>query len=353
MTEPGQAAGRVRIGLVGTGRIVREHHVPAYRANQDLLEVTAVADPDPASRAAVADALGVPHRHRHASLAGMLADGDLDLVVVASPPDAHYQAAAGALACRIAVISEKPLALHVPEIASLRATAGHGDFVAVLHNYLAKPGWRQLIKLVRDGLIGRPIMARFEELAPDHWRLPDAPATSWRQRPEQGGGPLRDNLYHALYLGEQILASELDHACGEQAVLLHGYPSGDAAAIVARHRSGALTHALAAWCHLGHSRATAEVLGTDGVLRYRYWGEPDRLYLDVDGRPTEALPVPGWSEALESGYAACFRETVNRFRHGQPPPVGMADAERIALAIAQIPAPDTGKTRNAGKESRR
>ena len=341
-------ADRVRIGLIGAGRIVREHHVPAYLINSDLLEVRAVADPANAGREAVGDALGIPARRRHASLADLLAQGDLDLVVVASPPAAHHEAVTGALARRIAVVSEKPLGLDQAELDRVRIAAAPAGFVAVVHNYLTKPGWQHLINLVRADRIGRPVMVRFEELADDHWRLPKDAAESWRQRPQRGGGPLRDNLYHALYLAEEILGSPLRRAAGEQAALLHDYPAGDTAVIAARHRNGTLTQATAAWSYLGQSRAVAEVLGTKGVLTYRYWAEPDRLRIDSPAGPAEVVPVPGWSEALDSGYAAFFRATAIRFRSGQPPLFTIGDAERIMRAIGQVPGPAEGKESGDG-----
>lgn len=342
----GAVSGPLRVGLAGAGRIVRDGHVPAYLALRDIMTVSGVADPDPRNAAAVAGPLGLAPDRQFAALPEMLARLDIDLVVVASPSGEHHHAVTTALAHGAGVICEKPLCLNPAELAAIRAAAGDRGFVAVMHNYLAKPGWRQLLSVVRDGAIGTPLLARFEELSGDHWRLPGEPPVAWRQLAHQGGGPLTDNLYHTLYLAEQILGSEARGACGQQAALLHPYPAGDTAVITVSHGNGTLTQAMAAWCCQGWSRATAEVLGSEGALRYQYWDEPGVLRLDSGG-PEKTITVPDAGDDLESGYVTSFREIAARFASGAPAPHGLADAERIMRVMAQVPAP--GATGTGGQ----
>jgi len=331
----------LRVGLVGAGRIVREGHLPAYLASTSFLNVVAVADPDASRAAEVAGPLGIPAGHQYPGHAELLDEPGLDLVVVASPSHTHHGAVVAALGRGVGVICEKPLCVDQAGLASVRAEAdraaarGAGGFVAVLHNYLAKPGWRQLIALIREGRIGEPRLARFEELSRDHWRSVGATGSSWREYAEYGGGPLQDNLYHALYLAEQLLGSPLVHATGDQAALVHPYPAGDTAIVLARHRNGAMTQATGAWSFPGWSRASAEIWGTTAAVRYDYWSEPDQIYLDAEGA-SEVIRVPGWSEELKSGYAASFREIADRFRAGAPAPWGPADAQRLMRIMHQV-----------------
>jgi predicted dehydrogenase len=324
----------VRVGLTGAGRIVRDSHVPAYHANQDQMTVMAIADPDEQAAALVADQL--PGARRFPSLTAMLDAGGIDLVVVATPPDAHHGAVVEALHRGIAVICEKPLCVDLNELESIRAATGCTGFLALMHNYLTSPGWHQLINLIRQGRIGRPTMVRFEELADDHWRPPGS-SSLWLEQRERSGGPLRDNLYHPLYLAEQLLDSPVHTASGQQAALVHDYSAGDTAMMTARHHNGTLTQALAAWGYQGQSRATVEVCGTEAVARYSYWAEPDQLWID-DGRRAEQVPVSGWTEDLDSGHVPGFRKIVSRFLRGAPPPWSVADAERILRVTLQVPA---------------
>lgn len=339
----------LRVGLVGAGRIVREGHLPAYLASASFMDVISVADPDAGQAADVAGPLGIPVRHQYQGHAELLDGPPVDLVVVAGPPHTHHGAVVAALASGVGVVCEKPLCVNQDELTAIRAAAdqaaarGASGFVAVLHNYLAQPGWRQLISLIRAGGIGEPRLARFEESSGDHWRLPGETGDSWRQHAEYGGGPLRDNLYHVLYLAEQLLGSPLDRATGEQAALVHSYPAGDTAIVLARHRNGAITQATAAWSFPGWSRAAAEVWGTTAVARYEYWSEPDQIHLDTEDG-TELIKVPDWSEELASGYALSFREIAARFRAGASAPCGTDDAQRLMRLMDQVRAATTAPT---------
>jgi predicted dehydrogenase len=325
--------GRLRVGLVGTGRIVQECHLPAYQAHGDLLQVVAVADPQAARAAAVGDALGVPPEARYLGVTAMLAGTELDLVVVASPPAAHHDAVVAAAAAGVAVICEKPVCPDLASLTALQAAVGDA-FVAVMHNYLVKPGWRHVAEVLRQGLIGLPRLIRIEELADDYWRRPGESSESWREEAAQGG-PLRDNLYHAFYLAEYLAGSPIARVVGEQAALVHPYPGGDAVAVVGRHDNGTLLQGTVAWCHRGHPRGSMELIGTTGTLYYDYWAEPGRFRIDADGR-TDTIEVPNWTERDESGYGFAFRAIVDQLRKGDPPPQGLADAYRTMCAIHQV-----------------
>jgi predicted dehydrogenase len=202
-----------------------------------------------------------------------------------------------------------------------------------MHNYLAKPGWRHIADVLRQGVIGVPRLIRIEELADDYWRRPGETSDSWRADAAQGG-PLRDNLYHAFYLAEHLAGSPIARVVGEQAALAHPYPGGDTVAVVGRHDNGALLQGTVAWCHRGHPRGSMELIGTAGTLQYDYWAEPSRFRIAAGGR-TDTVEVPDWTERDESGYAVAFRAVADRLRTGDRPPHGLTDAYRTMWAIHQ------------------
>lgn len=96
----------LRIGLVGCGRLAEAGYVPAAAAT-DAVGIVALADPDPERLAAVAAACGtVPAMH--ASADELLAAGDVDALVIASPPGHHEEAAAAATRAGLPALVEKP-----------------------------------------------------------------------------------------------------------------------------------------------------------------------------------------------------------------------------------------------------
>lgn len=108
---------RIRIGLVGVGKIARDQHIPALRANGNYDLVAC------ASRNAQVDGVA-----NHASLAEMLdAHPDLDAVAISTPPQVHYEAASLALARGKHVFLEKPPCSTTAQLDRLAARAREAE----------------------------------------------------------------------------------------------------------------------------------------------------------------------------------------------------------------------------------
>ena len=112
---------RIRVGLIGAGRIAAFVHVPSLRLLPDLCEVTAVASRDPAKAKPFAEQWGIPRVHD--TWESLVADPELDAVVVCPPSDLNGAVAGAALAAGKHVLCEKPLALTHPEARALAETA--------------------------------------------------------------------------------------------------------------------------------------------------------------------------------------------------------------------------------------
>jgi D-galactose 1-dehydrogenase/L-arabinose 1- dehydrogenase len=105
----GSNSQRIRLGLVGIGKIARDQHLPALAAD-DRFALVATA-----SRHATLD--GVPSHH---DIGTMIAGGhDLDAVSLCTPPDGRYEQAATAIDAGLHVMLEKPPAATLTEIAAL------------------------------------------------------------------------------------------------------------------------------------------------------------------------------------------------------------------------------------------
>ncbi|NJB88292.1 D-galactose 1-dehydrogenase/L-arabinose 1- dehydrogenase [Sphingopyxis italica] len=99
----------IRLGLVGIGKIARDQHLPAIRAD-DRYELVATA-----SRHAQLD--GVPG---HVDIAAMIAgDHRLGAVSICTPPVGRHAIAAAAIDAGLHVMLEKPPAATTTEISAL------------------------------------------------------------------------------------------------------------------------------------------------------------------------------------------------------------------------------------------
>jgi predicted dehydrogenase len=137
-----------RVGVAGLG-----HWGPNLARNfADLAELTWLCD-SAAEKSALAD------RYAQARFTGdfdeMLADPELDAVVVATPVPTHFSLARSALAAGKHVLVEKPPAMTGAEMDELVALATDRDLVLMPgHLLLYHPGVRKLREMITAGELG-------------------------------------------------------------------------------------------------------------------------------------------------------------------------------------------------------
>lgn len=166
----------VRIGVIGTGMIGRDH---TRRIQQVLAgaEVVALSDYSPdAARAVQADL--APQARVHDKGEDLIADADVDAVLVCSTGATHEPYVLAAIAAGKPVFCEKPLATTAEgALRIVRAEAKHGKRlvqVGFMRRYDA--GYRML-KDVVDSQIGAPLMvhaAHRNQAVPESYVTPMA-----------------------------------------------------------------------------------------------------------------------------------------------------------------------------------
>lgn len=168
----------VRLGLVGAGQIA-QFHADAIAANGSLL--AAVADPDETRGRSLARRAGATYC---ADAQVMLADPEIQAVVIATPNSSHYGLARAALDAGKDILCEKPMTTSAAESAELvRAVQALPDVIFQV-GYMKRfnPGFQ----LLRDTLpeIGELLAAEVRVLA--EWR--PAPTITWYRQPHHSGG---------------------------------------------------------------------------------------------------------------------------------------------------------------------
>lgn len=103
---------KIRVGLVGVGKIAQDQHIPVIRANHDF-ELAACAS----------HGCHVENVANFATVEEMLASCPLDAVAIATPPQAHYEAAKRALLAGKHLLLEKPPCTTITQLDHLRALA--------------------------------------------------------------------------------------------------------------------------------------------------------------------------------------------------------------------------------------
>ena len=122
-----------------------------------------------------------------------LAQDDLDLVYIATPPFLHHSQAMAALEAGKHVIIEKPLAMTLAEADELIATARHRDRLVVA-NLMQRynPLYEAVRRLVETRVLGDFLHGTFENLASDE----NLPADHWFWDRSRSGGIFVEHGVH-------------------------------------------------------------------------------------------------------------------------------------------------------------
>jgi UDP-N-acetylglucosamine 3-dehydrogenase len=144
--QPIGAKRPVRVGLIGLGTMGRNHL--RLLTGRDDTRLVAVADPVPGALDLVASA----EAQAYAESLAMLAEAELDAVVIASPTTTHHPLALAALDRGIAVLVEKPLAATTREADELvDAATSLGVPLQVGHVERFNPAVLELGRLLDTG----------------------------------------------------------------------------------------------------------------------------------------------------------------------------------------------------------
>lgn len=175
MTTPWSPAGdrRLRFGLAGLGSMGRNHL--RVIAGRDDATLAAVADPVPTALDEAVDRTGATG---FLEPLAMLAEADLDAVVIAAPTTAHHALAMAAIDRGIAVLVEKPLAASVDEgLEIVAASRRTGVPVQVGHVERFNPAVLELGRLIGEGWLSTVYAIASRRAGPFPARIRDVGVT--------------------------------------------------------------------------------------------------------------------------------------------------------------------------------
>jgi predicted dehydrogenase len=187
----------IRVGIVGTGLIAKEH-AQAILMVRNTTSLVAAADIDSGRLEAFCGSFQVPRRYQAAD--DLIAHPEVDLVAITTPPAVHEEFVVAALENGKCVFCEKPLAHSLASAVRIaQVESRHRGRLAVSYQVRYEPSFRRLIWLCRNGWIGEIQSARIER----HSYVPHANHGKggwWGSWKVAGGGVLATQLIHELDL---------------------------------------------------------------------------------------------------------------------------------------------------------
>jgi predicted dehydrogenase len=197
----------LRVAVIGAGWAA-ELHLQAYAATDDT-DVVAICSRTRSKTEEVAARFGVPQVYT--DFDEMLRAEELDVVSIATPPDAHREFTLGAAEAGCHVLCDKPVALTAQEAEELlNGVESRGVRHATGFIWRNDPALRRLRALIGEGSIG--------EIRELHCRCaigaPVLPMT-WMYDAAAGGGSLMQHGQHIVDRARWLLGSEIVGVSGE------------------------------------------------------------------------------------------------------------------------------------------
>jgi myo-inositol 2-dehydrogenase/D-chiro-inositol 1-dehydrogenase len=187
------------VGILGAGPVTQAIHLPTLSRLRDVFHVTRVMDVDPQVAASVASRVGATWT---TSVAELLADEDVQIVVVCSPHQFHAeQVIAACRAGKQAILCEKPFAMsqeQAEQIAAVSEETGVPIIVGAMHTF--DPGWLAAKENWGD-LAEKAHTIRYSIILPPNPRFEDF-ATEVVNRPEGNPADRREpEIAHGMVFG--------------------------------------------------------------------------------------------------------------------------------------------------------
>ena len=187
---------KVKIGIVGLGRVASATHIPVLRC-LDNVEIIAGAEKNPERAKRVKDAFGL--KMVYSSYEEMYASESLDGVYVCLPNFLHKDACIKALKHGLHVLCEKPMGVSVEEAEEMSTLAEEkGLFIIPGYKKRYARNFERAKKIIDGGLLGKVIQIQGTFLTPGPYISWD-PKSEW-YLDEQSHGAIYDSGCHLVDL---------------------------------------------------------------------------------------------------------------------------------------------------------
>ena len=268
-----------------------------------------------------------------ASYEAALADPDVDIAFLTTPPSCHLEWTLAALDAGKHVIVEKPAFPNSRDFGTVRDSIERaGRRVLVAENYFYKPLRGVLQRVLADGLIGDPLLIHVNALkrqAVGDWRADPALA---------GGGALLEGGVHWIHLMAN-LGLDVERVVARRAGSSQG--SEETVLVVFEYAGGAVGSLSYSWSvpsPLKGLRAS-RIFGRSGSVTF----ESNGVFVLINGARVR-LRFPGFADI--GGYRAMFTDFLHALRTEKEPQMTLDLAERdITLVEAAV------RSMNAGREN--
>ncbi|MFJ4171025.1 Gfo/Idh/MocA family protein [Paenarthrobacter sp. NPDC089714] len=312
----------------GPGADIGKTHRYAMRLDGHYDLQAGIFGRDPRQSSDIAAHLGVPGERNYRSVEQMAAaeaqrEDGVDLVVVATPNDSHFEIARAFLEKGISVVCEKPLTQDSATAAELVRIAEDNDAIlAVPHCYSAYAMVRQAARMVRNGELGAIRFVDVEHAS--GWAATPLEDTGhkqakWRTNPDIAGFPsvVGDLGTHAFHLLRYITGLEAQRLSARLQAFVPGRRVFDNATVELELTGNVPARLWASMAATGHNHGLRiRIFGEKGSLE---WQHEDPHHLTVQD-------LAGATTILTHGLGTLHDDASRLTRVGLGHPEGFLEA---------------------------
>ena len=247
----------------------------------------------------------------------------IDVAVIVTRTNSHFEIAKKFLQSGIQVICDKPLCLSLTEAKELKRLAEEKELILCLtHNYSGYAMVRHAARMVRNGDLGKVCVVQAEHASGWAAKLLEKqghPQAAWRTDPVLSGDSsvLFDLGTHAHQLARFVTGLEVTEVAAEMSQIVEGRAIKDNANLLLRFSNGAR----------GTLWASMAAIGNEHGLRIRVYGDRGSLaWHHEDPCHLRYCPLDGPQQILAQGGDGLSAEAKRWTRAGLGHPEGFFES---------------------------
>jgi UDP-N-acetyl-2-amino-2-deoxyglucuronate dehydrogenase len=326
---------KIRVGLVGCGRISKNHFGSIEKHASDF-ELTAVCDVAPAALQAHTAQYQVPG---YARMSDMLAKEQLDLVALCTPSGLHPQQAILAAQHGVHVLTEKPMGTRLADgVAMVKACDQAGVRLFVVKQNRRNATTQLLKQAVEQGRFGRIYNVALNVF----WTRPQDyydQGNGWRGTWEFDGGAFMNQASHYIDLLDWIIGP-VESVMAYTSTQARDIEAEDSGVAVIKWRSGAMgTLNVSMLAYPKNLEGSITILGEKATVRIGGVAVNEiQKWQFADDRPEDA-EVKNASYATTSvygfGHPLYYQNVVDVLRgNAEPETDGRSGLKSLELLVA-------------------
>lgn len=263
---------KVKVGIIGCGKIAQVRHIPEYTSNPDVC-LYGLFDLNKERAAQLAEKYGCK---AYDSYEELLADPGIDAVSVCVANNAHAEISIAAMKAGKHVLCEKPMAVTLEECEEMVKTAKEtGKYLMIGQNQRLAKAHRKAKQLIAEGAIGKVLTFRtiFGHGGPETWSVDPGKDTWFFDKTRAAMGAMADLGIHKTDLIQYITGQKVVETKAVLTTLDKRYGNGDLIGVednaicIYTLEDGAVGTMTASWTYYAAEDNTTVIYGTKGMLR--------------------------------------------------------------------------------------